>query len=412
MKKLIAILVVLTLVAGAAFAQAVVGVTIDTRLSIEGDTRETPTGQNYAPGAPTISGRIADAYFEASGENDEGTLGATVRIRANLHGALASDDTAIMDFHRAFIWWRPIPQLRIFLGKEADGMFSTGNALTDWAFHRGAENYLNYHDWDYWRAVFPGNWDDFGLALSVYPIEGLELNFVIPTGTGGWDDDANVSMAFDDRELYLEDIFQYIRFQASYVIPDIGTIFFSWIGPQMHDRNIHSVNGHSGNIGASFLLTAIDGLQVQAGFSTYLAKDSASNKPMLIGLAAHYEGDGFGVKFRSAFEIGGMLTGAVYSPGSWRFGNNATVFTKGNAFQFNVMPWYNMDFMEIRCDIGFRMNMYDTTPVNALENSWYFNPYVRVPIPGGRFQAGLKVHGNNNDDHITYVIPMGLVFSF
>jgi len=193
---------------------------------------------------------------------------------------------------------------------------------------------------------------------------------------------------------------------GSFAIPDIGTIFFSWIGPQQAFDNIGN-NGSQGNLGASFLLTAIEGLQVQAGISTFLPKDAASNKPLFVGLAAHYNGDGFGVKFRSAFELGGIA-----NTGSWRLGManmSWTTFTKGMAIQFNVMPWFSMDMMDIFCDIGFRMNMPE---VGDSTNSWHFNPYVRVPIAGGRFQAGVKVWEASGSDTINYSIPMGLVFGF
>jgi len=389
MKKLLAIAVIFALVTGAAFAQF--SATLDTRLSIEGNTADNSI--------TTIGGGIADAYFQGSATNDEGTLGGTVRVKANpaINPTKGPDNSAEGEFHRAFIWWKPIDQLKIFLGKEKDGLFSTGGTLTDWAFHRGAEGFTNYHDWDYWRAVFPGNWDTFGLAISIYPMDGAELNIVVPTGAGAWPLDN------DGRRLNIEHLIGYLRVMGSFAIPDIGTIYLSWIGPQMDFDAVHATNGHSGNLGVSFLLTAIEGITVQAGVSAYLAKDSASNKPLLIGLAAHYNGDGFGVKFRSAFQLGG-IQGAT-----WWFGDNSRVFTKGNAFQFNVMPWFSLDMMDIFCDIGFRMNMPE---VGDSTNSWHFNPYVRVPIAGGRFQAGIKVDGRSGTDTINFAIPMGLVFGF
>jgi len=58
--------------------------------------------------------------------------------------------------------------------------------------------------------------------------------------------------------------------------------------------------------------------------------------------------------------------------------------------------------------------MWDNKPNNAEEMSWYVNPYIRLPIAGGRFQAGLRLDSERvgDKDIINYAIPFGLVFSF
>ena len=426
MKKLIAISMMIALVAGAAFAQANIGFTLDTRLDVNGtshgsiDWTTDPTAPAYGTAPkPTIGGGIADGYLVASAENDDGTLGGLLRIQAN--SAVNGGGTNPIGFHRAFIWWKPIDQLKIFLGKEKDGLYSTGGALTDWAFHQGAEGYLNFHDWGYWRTVFPGNWDTFGLAFEIYPIEGLNINLVIPTGTSDWPNDQ------DGRRLVLEDVIYHLRLQANYNIAGIGTIYFSYIGAGKPAEG--AVNYSNGNIGASFLLDGpVEGLKVQAGFATDL---NAGNRksPLYIGLAAHYASGDFGVKFRSAFEIGHMQSGVGDPDSSGRVTYSvqshagAGGVAEGLAFQFNVMPWYNLGFLEARLDIGLRMTMPSAAGATG-QMAWHINPYARVPIPGGRFQFGFKVdgrtvesfggagEGNLKADVIRWSIPLGLVFSF
>ena len=397
MKKLIAISVMFALVAGAAFA-ADISATLDVRMVLmQGDSGEDSKA--------SIGGLIADGYFQTSSQNSDSTFGGVLRVKAN---QMTSDEpggggSSVAQFHRAFVWWRPIPQLRVFLGKECDGLFGT-DPLTAWPFHQGAENYINYHDWDYWRTVFPGNWDQFGLAFSVYPIPGLELNLVIPTGRKAW------PYEYDTRALNWEDVFGHIRFQGSFAIPDIGRIYLSWIGPGMNFDDVAD-NGHSGNLGVSFLLTAVQGLQVQAGISTWLAKDSdVSNYPLIAGLAAHYTGSDFGVKFRSAFEIGGFAPAGE----GWRFENtSAGGLPEGNAIQFNVMPWYNLGALVGFFDIGMRMNMPDADGVDNVTN-WYINPYIRVPVAGGgTIRLGLKIDGTSvEDSNVNFSLPVQFVYSF
>jgi len=386
MKKLLAIAVIFALVTGVAFAEANIGFTLDTRFDIRGTTA--------SGNLPTMGGSIADAYLQGSATNDDGTMGGLVRIRANPHIMFNTTNTVDgttaphnhttsgeSQFHRAFIWWQPIDQLRIFLGKEKDGMFGSCQ-LSSWPYHRGAEGYLNFHDWGLWRGIFLGNWDTFGLAVSIFPVDGLTFNVVFATGNDAWPNDN------DGRRAIAEQIIGYLQLTASFDIPDIGTVYAQWIGP---GQNMETAN-NNGQFGFSFLFNMIDGLQVQAGMSTRLMKDGA-DMPMNFGLSAHYAADGWGVKTRNAF---------IIAPG----------VINTNRIHINVMPWVDLDALSIFCDVGFIVNLPE---VGDSWVAWHFNPYVRVPIPGGRFQAGLKLNSDTRtvtDGVITYSIPMGLVFSF
>jgi len=73
------------------------------------------------------------------------------------------------------------------------------------------------------------------------------------------------------------------------------------------------------------------------------------------------------------------------------------------------MPYYNMDMLSFFFDIGFRMQMPD---VGDSVTGWHVNPYIKVPIAGGRFQAGLRVQGVSSSDVIAFSVPLGLVFGF
>ena len=431
MKKLIAISMMIALVAGAAFAQEVsLGFTVETRMSVSGESSE--------GNKPAMGGSVADAYLQASAANDEGTMGGLVRITQT--GAA----------HRAFVWWKPIDQLRVFLGRDNDGMYTTAHMQAGWGFHRAGQGFFNQHSWDYWRTMFPGNWDSFGLALEITPIEGLAINFVLPLdGVTANYNVAQESGSWTNRAKTFEERFNDIRINVSYEIPSIGKVIFNYIGSGLpatfsgteNPTGVKPILYHDGTIGAAFELSAVTGLDLIAGFGMQLANRSEKNSPLVIGIAGSYAiTDEFTVKFRGAFEAGGILpmnnSAAGYvntstaNPWAWH-NQNSQAYTKGNAFQFNVMPIYNLGFMEVLLDVGIRMVMPDAAAIagwKVADLGWFINPSFRVPIPGGRFHFGFMANSAETTTTryadtaafytagvasvIQWSIPVGLVFSF
>ena len=418
MKKLIAIAVVFALVAGAAFADTSVSGTIDTRLTFIDATSVKIVGDDgKEKDTPATIGKsgsgVADGYVQLSGQDDDGVIGGLVRVRAN-EGA--------GNFHRAFVWWKPVPQLQVFLGHDLDGKFGT-DPLTAWGFHQGAEGFVERHDWDFWRSVFPGNWDGFGLSLSVFPAPGVSINLVVPTGLPEWYPGESAKAS---EGLSWENVLDSLRLQSEIGIPDIGKVFISWIGGRQNLIDSDAAEGvlNYGQIGLSFLLTAVDGLQVQLGFSTFLYNADNLGKypsgddqaaPIEIGLAAHYAGGDFGVKFRSAFIIGGYA-GPQTTVDSWRYRawNNWFPWTQGTLVTFNVMPWYNLGILTGYLDIGADI----AAPEGADDSMVYFwlNPYIRKSIGPGAIRAGIMVGidapNPDVDAIITFKVPIQFTFSF
>jgi len=415
MKKLIAIAVVFALVAvGAAFADTSVSGTIDTRMNFIDANSDKDANDDPIPG--TIGGGgVADGYVQLSGQDDDGVIGGLVRVRAN-EGA--------GNFHRAFVWWKPVPQLNIFLGHDLDGKFGT-DPLTAWGFHQGGESFLNRHDWDFWRMVFPGNWDGFGLSMSIFPAPGVSINLVIPTGLPEWYPGESAKAG---ASLSWEELLDSLRLQSEIGIPDIGKVFISWIGGRQNLINSDAAEGvvNYGQIGLSFLLTAVDGLQVQVGFSTFLLNadnlpDDYAN-PLAIGLAAHYASGDFGIKFRSAFALG-SVAGFQTTSDSWKYRawnqgqhqyGQSWSMAEGSLITFNVMPWYNLGILRGFLDLGVDIG----SPEGADDPMIYFwlNPYIRKNIGPGAINAGIMVGidapNSEDDPRITFRIPIQFVFSF
>jgi len=381
MKKLFAILVVFVLVAGAAFAQ--VTALVETRLWVlnGADMDNMTTG-----------GSIGAAYLQFNGANEAGTLGGTFRFRNTDQGSTSGGSG--VRFHRVFTWWRPIPQVRVFLGIDNDGLFDTAG-LAGWAFHAGDNDYMFNHHWDFWRQVFPGNWDGFGLAISVYPMQGLQLNLVVPTGNLGWYQGTNSQVT---RNVPIEDMYPWgLRFMGSYLIPDIGTVHFVW---NFQDKEAlagehFADTEHYGRFGLNLHLTALNAMGIQAivGGSVVLPKYSDTDPDIHAGFGVQYSAEGWAVKARMAVRLPG---------------GDADAFISGN-----VMPVFDIPGGQAMIDIGL------TT--QGSDMGWFLTPIYRMPIPGGAFSIGLHIYSNINmggniglsgNEDVSFRIPMFLRFQF
>jgi|GEM_PF-1113583 len=418
MKKLIAISVMLALVAGAAFAQVsgtvearlfIVDSTFNNNNEVKKDNNGKDTKDKVDPNEGVTHGDIGAAYIQLSGTNEEGTLGGLFRLR--------NTDIVRGDawFHRVFVWWRPIQQMRIFLGIDNDGMFDTAS-IAGWAFHSGDNDYMFNHHWDFWREIFPGNWDGFGLAFSFYPVQGLNINLVIPTGALGWPQSTASQVRAKPT---LRDMYPWgLRLQMSYAIPDIGTINFVYnLGDKdteagsnfayadnlTRNNNGELVGGsHFGRIGLSFQLTAINSMNLLVGGSVVIP----DKKHETIGLRAHaglaltYAGTGWGIKFRAGYRY---QERKEKDKDTERKVRPDTQF-----FNFNVMPIVDVGGGQLMIDFGVSIepNANKTNAIIIEEEKdktkksytntfgWYLTPVFRLPIPGGKFSAGLQIYQN------------------
>jgi hypothetical protein len=405
MKKLIAISVMIALIAGAVFAETSVSGNVEARLNLFRATfgsyeMELSDGSTFDPydgsyPKPLIGGgAIAASAIKLAGSADDGTMGGALRVRYHYISAES------FRWSQAFIWWRPIPQMRLWLGVDDDGMFGTGQ-LTDWAFHQGSESYLTVHNWDWWREIFPGNWDTFGAALSFYLVPGLDLNLVIPTGQpGGWPRHKDSHNA---RSITFQELPGNLQLTTAYGIPDVGKFYLAWIGSGQDYLDEPTTFGR---IGFSFFSNAlVDGLQFQVGGSTVISKaadDGGADEPVWVGLAIHFASGNFGLKFRVGSKIQTSEAGGLYLTG-------------------NIMPNFNLGIGRVCLDIGFAMNQADSDADSDV--GFWINPYLKKGLGAGYFQIGVMVlnnidggQGDNHnvkiDDHPRVYIPMLMGFNF
>jgi hypothetical protein len=391
MKKIIAISVMLALIAGAVFADTAVGGSVETRFSL---ARQTGNDGDD----PLMGGTIGAAQIQLSGSNADGTLGGLFRLRntdivRNWEAPSWNADIGGPWYHRVFVWWKPVPQVRVWLGIDQDGLFDTSSIL-GWGFHAGDNDYIFNHNWDFWREVFPGNWDGFGLALSFYPMPGLDLNVVLPTGNVNWQQ-ATAKAVEKNRPISGDGgmLPDRLRIQGGYSL-DFGRIQFAYNGggvvAEKGVARYGSVGDNNGQFGASVLITAIESIQILVGGAVILADPDMH---ISAGGGVVWNGDGFGVKVRAAMQMQGDLDPFITA---------------------NIMPFLAVgEKGQFLFDIGITKAGDDM--------GWSVIPAYRLSIDGGAFKIGLQIYNNVNQggnigisgaEFVRWNIPMLLAFNF
>ena len=356
MKKVIAILVVFALIAGAAFADTWMGGGFRAGWNVISNS-----GEEDAESTTNIG--IEDTSFNIGGQSEDGVIGGNIRIRGWHNDSFSDWEWGGFGGSHFFAWWKPVPQVKVFLGRNPDGDFGY-DGFVGWGFHEGGNDYGAIHGYDYGNG-HAGGFSALGFYLALTPIDGLEIDFALPLST--------------EAEL-LEDAFKTVYIQASYDISGIGKAFFTYNGLGY----VEDVN--NGDIGFGFHLNAIEGIPVILLAKIGLPDGGDGDFGLSLG-AAYYAGD-FGVKFRVATTF--------KSDKDADFGIN-----------LNVMPFYNFGFMKGFLNLGFHV-------VNEDTSLFYLNPYIMKWIGGGTLSAGIQVDIWNNDGDSTtsFNLPIKIGYSF
>ena len=396
MKKLLAITVIFALVAGAAFAQ-VFG-SAEVRWGIAGQ----------AAGADDIltSGSIDNGAIGFQGANDDETYGGKFKFvikgttdnyknaykpgsgaaGAPLDPAEVTEGAPGYDlvvgsvtWDSAFAWWKPIEQVKFFLGKDGDGMFNTAG-LSRWAHHK-MDRGIAKEDWDAGDYLL-GNWDKFGMALMLYPMDGLEINFALPIpGVEGYKVVTTSGSESNNKALKHGDWFKGIQAQVGYNLDGIGKFYLTYQGETA-----------SSKLGGAFGITYqsaefIEGLAFEVGGNFQMYKSAVDTKdPIRLGVGVHYTGGDFGVKFRLFSQL-----------------NKSDSYTYLKA---DIMPWYSFgDIGTIFCNIRF-------VTANKDDIGWHINPYFQFNVGMGDFRIGAMFEDENGNKELSWKIPVSMLISF
>jgi len=366
MKKLLAIAVIFALVAGAVFAETAISGSVEARYRINGNSDGVPIRN---------TGRFESGSIQLSGTDDEGVFGGTFKL-AWTEGFVVHNVTydaggpgvnvdrnyrAISALDRGFIWWQPIPELRIWMGRDGDGMFNTAG-VTRWGFHQ-MDRGISIENWDASNFLL-GNWDVPGIAFIITPIDGLAINAALGTE---WNE--LIETTFSHR----------LQLQAAYSA-DFGTITATF-----QKRETTAGSGvDSSNVGLTFGSNSIlDGLDFVLGFS-YNMRDG-NQEALRFAVGAEYRMDDFGVKFRMLMHP----TQAFF----W--------------FYADIMPYYVIDGIgTILCNIRIEQR-------NDGIIGWHVNPYFRKRFGGSDLRIGARFENSGASGAPTnWLVGMTMVFAF
>lgn len=309
--------------------------------------------------------------------------------------------------------------MRIFLGIDQDGMFDT-SSIAGWAFHQGNNDYMFNHHWDFWRAVFPGNWDGFGLALSFsnFGVEGLNLNLAIPTGGLGWPQSTAAQVTDFDT---LEEIVAGFRFHGTYAIPGAGLLQFTYNAPggRGNDDITWENATDGGQLGLSFLLNGLGFGNILFGGALIAHNDDANrNAEVHLGVAldipAATLSDVMGLRFRLGMRLPGETT-------------DGNTFIEDDGLSSgrligNIMPIFALGGGSLMVDFSLTAVMGEDDFDSEKHLGWSLAPVYRLPLAAGSFSIGVHLWnsvamgGNQTNlavsDHLNLNIPMLLSFNF
>jgi len=404
MKKIIAISVMFALVIGAAFADTTIGGGFQVHVDLAVDKNQSD-GDNAGAGNFGFGDRNLNINW--SGDNAGGFL----RL------------TAGGDPYFAFAWWKPIDQLRFQIGKNADGDWGhsqiVGWGFTGSAKSAGVGSFIGDYNTPFagdQATGFMGGWGNAGLAISIYPADGFEIDLGIPmdktvtvpgegyhwkypeaTASGGgaatWGTptaEANTTSHAAPASVAFSNTL--INVKAD--IPNIGT---ARLGLQLRKENAKA--DLLTDIYLAFYLSAIENMGAEVGIAvTTSDKGSTANKKndqIDLGIGFKYEAGDLGLK--AALGIG--LAGEGRKEGS----------KKIMPFTVQLLPSYNLGSLTAFANVGVG------TTIGAKESvvGFWFNPYVQVPVSSGNFYAGIKFYNSGEKGaDAAWAIPIGWDVSF
>ncbi|MDR0558271.1 MAG: hypothetical protein LBG43_10500 [Treponema sp.] len=397
MKKFFVVLLTLALVAGGVSAQTTVSGGVGYKWTVvEGSSEE---NSDLKTGYGVVSPQIT-----LTASNEEKTFGGRLRLGAQQDWGAG---------HYAYAWWKPLDFLRLKFGVDGDGEWGRTDIVA-WGFHAGAQDYVagdpanKYYDGVFDKPFF-GGFGGFGLWTSFTLIPNLAVNLAAPYPDSTLGPNATTAASASG---IAKDIYNQIKLNITYAFSGAGTLSLAY-------ESDSGKPDHTGKISASFLVTAISGIQINAGAKYTLPAEqttggvkTVSNYPVALGLGFTYsDGGDFGVKARLASEFAGSTKTGGTDPVE-------TPFT----LSFAVMPYYNLGIFTAYLNLGLDALTGAKKNGEDLHFGWYVNPYLVKTIGPGTIYAGFQLKGDPKKKTgstteydgftITWAVPAGISYSF
>ena len=411
MKKLFAILMVLALVSGAAFAQISGAVIANTTL-LYTDTTEKADGDSGMYG----KGGIEAAKFVLRG--DAGEYGGFLRF--DPFGGWFGDAAA-------HAWWKPVDQFLLRLGRDPDGFWGKEN-VTGWMYNRDGNDTVATQGYGY--STFYGGFSGWGLMLEIKPIDILAINIGLPYFEGTAVTEKKVPWMHDydygedwywdaPDEAWFEtpagwfpfkvetvssdqvgDIFKALTLQVD-VNLDIVNFALTYVGDSRVDNLTDKKAITMGQLYLNVGLGMISNVDLNIG-ANFVLPGEEKGQPITVGLGAGVSvTDEFGIRARLQAILGGNADE----------GQDDTLYLK-----VGVMPFYAIsDNFTAFFNLG--VNVASPKEGDAVIG-FFVNPYIQVGSEWGpSFWAGLIIQSDGvkdaEDKTVTEIaIPIGVTFSF
>jgi hypothetical protein len=396
MKRLIVISVVFALIAaGTAFAVDLGGEVIGTVEVLKGDSTE---DSKITSGASLNRIRL-----QGEGANDDGTFGGWIRAEAGGAASFSLNDKVLDGSYdpdtdgdpfsfsgggggfAGHAWWKPIDQLKLWIGSNGGDGFFAKEGNTGWMFYqRATDPGITIGGANVWggpsngtslvfRNAFYGGGIDGGNAfyMTISPVDIVDINIEIPFFQGG----------------EVKDVFGNLVAQVSFNL-DFGNIALTYAGDASDATN--------GNAYVYFNLAAIDNLSLDVGIGLTLPGDQ-EGQPIAAGLGVKYDvNDAFGLKFRTAASFGG----------------------DDKAFRLlaDVLPYYTLTD-NVKAFLSGGVTMLSPEEGDAVVG-FHLNPYIWVGQEWGPcFWAGFKMWSDGkkgaDDKAVTnWSVPIAIGVSF
>jgi len=359
MKKIIAIMVVFALLTTAAFAidvrgQVVTGVTV-----IAGDLEE---DSDMFAGASINRLRIT-----ASGETEDGKFGGWARV----------------DYFEGFsgyTWWQPIDEFKLIIGSNGGDCFFYKDGVTTWGFHEHANNTgVAIEKWAFWGTRAYGNLGPFfggfgtnGVMMEIKPIDGLDVNLIIPF----------------DYEGHAGNFYRGTIAQFDYTY-DTHNFALTYEGNYTDRTN--------GTLYVYYGFETEEGFGIDVGLAYELENENnkGANDPIMFGIGfSNMFSDDFGLKARA---LGAIKTFDIPIVGEVTITNIIVDVLPSYVINSNITA-----FIGLGCEVGL-----SSAEGSEATFDWTFNPYISV---GGNFFAGIQVFSDG--DVINWSVPIGLNIRF
>jgi hypothetical protein len=427
MKKLLAVLVVLSLATAGAFAQVNVnwgGLVWSSGNLLAGDNHEDSdihAGGLYGEVRLWASGNIQSnvgtfsVFAQAAG-----LLGAPrVAIRPDTPGSTPHVWNGVSNGMRMWgnaTWWGLDNRLFVGLGswlfalndlnRQAFMMLGTPMSTRDIQHRQPAIT---------WFDPFMLELVDHGLAVDIVPVPHVRIGFGV-ANAWNWTEltHGGAGPAVGANPRTAEEVYANIVTRLRVDLDGIGRLGLGYSGRNNHSNRVVAGQGRSnvrrdvdmGDIYAFFHLNAIDNMGVDFGLRFGMVEDA---QDLSIGVGVNYTFGDYGVRFRGTF--------ALPVGEFWDNRNDATRIAA------EVFPWIILNpNMMFGTNLGVGMNIAGSDNDADAQMIFFANPYFTIHAGGGgaqRIQFGFRISGHNNrgvdrDGATTmqWEVPIAFQFSF